>query len=171
MPPMSLVRTSSTIENRGAWLRNDSALNGTMKTTENQVGFTTQIQTSSEFMKFPLDRSLQTSGASLWEEALRRLSESEKNDLELIHDEIYASPNSILSVVKDKQDECLRKRWVLYKNEYGEEVLFRDVLERVSEWIEKFQEIGDDLIRFDPGYAMIPWAIVRTIMQASFLHV
>ena len=32
-------------------------------------------------------------------------------------------------------------------------------------WVEKFKEVGDTIIQYDPGHAALPWAGVRFVLQ------
>ena len=47
----------------------------------------------------------------------------------------------------------------------GEEVILRDVADKVLWWIQKFRDIGDILVQYDPVHSAIPWAGVRFILQ------
>lgn len=72
----------------------------------------------------------------------------------------------IQAAAQSKLDECIRKRWK-YKRSNGQEVVLWDVLKRVTRWINKFKEVGDVAIQYDPGHAALPWAAIRFILQAS----
>ena len=72
----------------------------------------------------------------------------------------------IQAAAQSKLDECIRKRWK-YTRSDGQKVVLWDVLERVTRWINKFKEVGDVVIQYDPGHAALPWAAIRFILQAS----
>ena len=49
--------------------------------------------------------------------------------------------------------------------------MIRAMLAKVIDWIDKFREVGDLAIQYDPGHAALPWAAVRFLLQvvsASF---
>ena len=47
----------------------------------------------------------------------------------------------------------------------GENFFVRDLLEKVSRWIKKFVEVGDNAVQYDPGHAALPWAALRLVLQ------
>ncbi|KAI1415399.1 hypothetical protein F5Y13DRAFT_196737 [Hypoxylon sp. FL1857] len=63
------------------------------------------------------------------------------------------------------KDECVRKKWKVTIR--GHTVILRDVLEKISVWVDKFLKFGDIAIQYDPASAALPWAAVRLIMQAA----
>jgi hypothetical protein len=64
-------------------------------------------------------------------------------------------------------DECVKKQWVLYTNKNGEKIMVREIFNRMSGWINKFKEVGDVAIQYDPGHAALPWAAVRFFLQVG----
>jgi hypothetical protein len=107
------------------------------------------------------------SSASLWEAAFDALSAEDKKDLKFARADMRFQPSEIVEVVNHKKQECVDKQWVLYTNKAGEKVLVRDVLANVVGWMEKFKEVGDMAVQFDPGHATIPWAVVKMLLQAA----
>lgn len=71
-----------------------------------------------------------------------------------------------LKVAKEKHELCLKKRWKI-KNFHGEDIIVRDVVEKVVKWITKFKEIGDIAVQYDPIHASLPWAGVRFLLQLA----
>ncbi|KAH6616059.1 ankyrin repeat-containing domain protein [Chaetomium sp. MPI-SDFR-AT-0129] len=102
---------------------------------------------------------------SLWEAAFDALSAEDKEVLEFSRTDLRLQ--ELVEVVEQKKQECVKKQWTLYKNKAGEKVLVRDVLAKVVDWIEKFKEVGDMAVQFDPGHATIPWAAVKMLLQAT----
>ena len=47
----------------------------------------------------------------------------------------------------------------------GETIVMRDVARKILQWIDKFKEIGDIIIQFDPGHAVLPWAGLRFLLK------
>ena len=42
-----------------------------------------------------------------------------------------------------------------------------DMFSRIVIWVQKFIQIGDVAIQYDPGHATLPWAAVRFLLQVS----
>ena len=43
--------------------------------------------------------------------------------------------------------------------------MLRDVFCKVSTWLQKFVEIGDVAVSYDPGHAALPWAGIRFLLK------
>lgn len=114
-----------------------------------------------------MEASLQcgTSTTSLWEAAFDELSSEDKQDLEFTRTDVRLQ--EIVEVVEQKKQDCIKKQWILYTNKAGERVPVRDVLAKVVGWIERFKEMGDTAVQFDPGHATIPWAVVKMLLQVA----
>ena len=103
-------------------------------------------------------------GEDLWKEAAQTLG---RNDFERItagRDERRAILVDILGIVKRKQEICKQKRWKYIKHS-GEEVLLHNVFAKISRWINRFKEVGDNAMQYDPYHAALPWAAVRLVLQ------
>lgn len=42
---------------------------------------------------------------------------------------------------------------------------------KIAVWIQKFVEVGDVAVSYDPGYAALPWAAVRFLLKVRSLSV
>ncbi|KAH8803422.1 hypothetical protein F5884DRAFT_861749 [Xylogone sp. PMI_703] len=104
---------------------------------------------------------------SLWDKAFAGLSSSDKKDLDIFREKSDSSPDAILKLVEDKRDECEKKQWVLYTNRSDEKVLVRDVLKQVPFWLDKATKVGDAAVELSPGYAIIPWMVVKALLQMT----
>jgi hypothetical protein len=69
--------------------------------------------------------------------------------------------------VDEKKKACLKGRWTYKKG--NKEIIIRDQLEKVVEWVNKFKEVGDTAIQYDPVHAALPWAGVRFFLQVGCL--
>lgn len=67
--------------------------------------------------------------------------------------------------LKQKRDQCEQKR--LKVEFHGQQIVMRDVVDKALIWINKFKEIGDIAVQYDPVHAALPWAGVRFILQVS----
>lgn len=73
----------------------------------------------------------------------------------------------VLNAAEEKKRTCLEKRWKYKKGD--KEIIIRDQLEKVVEWVNKFKEIGDNAVQYDPAHAALPWAGVRFFLQVRRL--
>ena len=72
----------------------------------------------------------------------------------------------MLNAADEKKQLCLRKRWK-YTKSNGEVVIIRGVLEKIVGWVQRFKEIGDVAVQFNPTSASLPWAAVRFLLQIT----
>lgn len=74
--------------------------------------------------------------------------------------------DDLLRVVAEKRRICLEKQWK-YTRRNGDTVVIRDSLNKVVEWIKRFQEVGDVAIQYDPAHAALPWAGIRFLLKVG----
>ena len=106
---------------------------------------------------------------NLWQKALDKLDDEVKSSLNYSN----ASRRDILAAVhrtaEEKKQICLAKRWK-FKNSKGEEIIVRDLLEKVIIWLDTFKAIGDVAMQYDPGHAALPWAATRFLLRIAVSH-
>ena len=73
-------------------------------------------------------------------------------------------PTQILASVEEKKNECVRKQWRFTKKD-GDEVMLREIFEKMAGWVNKFREVGDVVTQYDPTHVALPWAGVRILLQ------
>ena len=76
--------------------------------------------------------------------------------------------NDLLKVVEEKKDECRRKHSRISRGRDREAIVLRDVFTKIATWIQKFIQIGDTIMQYDPGHAALPWAAARFLLQVCF---
>lgn len=100
----------------------------------------------------------------LWEKALASLSNEDK----LFADSTNLDKRTFLletsKVIEEKQKQCAEKEWKIKRN--GKVIPFRDIFGSMVSWINKFREVGDIAVQYDPAHAALPWAAVRFVLQA-----
>ena len=101
---------------------------------------------------------------NLWDKALEALSDNDKKQINFGQHDKGAILNSLLEVVEEKKRACADNLWK-YKKQNGEIVPLRDILEKVARWVDKFREVGDVAVQYDPSHATLPWAGVRFFLQ------
>ena len=70
----------------------------------------------------------------------------------------------ILVIIREKQALSNQKQWKL-KRKDGREIVLRDIFNRITDSVNKFKEVGDVLVQYDPVHTAIPWAVVRFVLQ------
>ena len=72
------------------------------------------------------------------------------------------------SAVKSKMDEILKAKGEQWKVKFrGEEVMLRDVGTKILHWVDRFKQVGDIIVQYDPAHAALPWAGFRFLLQVG----
>lgn len=77
---------------------------------------------------------------------------------------------AVLKEIETKRDLALRKRWK-FKRSNGDVVIVRDVLEKITKWVNKFKDTGDVVAQYDPAHLALPWAAFRFLLQTAVSEV
>ncbi len=102
----------------------------------------------------------------LWAEALGGLSEEHRLIISRAgSDAKLDSLESLVEAAEQKKKECDKRRWVVRLN--GNSIVLRDLARKIVIWVNKFKEVGDIAVNFDPVHAALPWAGVRFLLQVS----
>jgi hypothetical protein len=91
------------------------------------------------------------------------LDDEEKRYVDFDREDKLAILRDVLRAVDEKKRTCLENRLKYTKG--NKEIIIRDQLEKVVEWVNKFKEVGDTAVQYDPGHAALPWAAVRFFLQ------
>ncbi|TGJ86553.1 hypothetical protein E0Z10_g2255 [Xylaria hypoxylon] len=104
----------------------------------------------------------------LWAVARSRLAPEHQSQLSLsAMDDGSRSPlQALLLLVQEKQKMSMEKRWRL-RNGSGKVVFIRDLFEKIAHWINKFKEVGDTIVTYDPTHAALPWAGIRFLLHLA----
>ena len=114
-----------------------------------------------------------TNARSLWAMAIEQLTLQERQTLACLGiesgtDEIASN----LEVIRNEMEGMLKanreKPWQFTFR--GETIVMRDVGRKILQWVDKFKEIGDIIIQYDPGHAALPWAGFRFLLKVKFGH-
>ncbi|KAI4267069.1 MAG: hypothetical protein L6R38_008422, partial [Xanthoria sp. 2 TBL-2021] len=100
----------------------------------------------------------------LWQRALDRLDDYVKGYLSIPGTPRRDILAAVYRAAEDRKQMCLRRRWKL-KKPNGEEIILRDVFDKIITWLDRFKNIGDIAMQSDAGYAVLPWAAVRFLLQ------
>jgi len=95
------------------------------------------------------------------------LSETDQNTLGFVESGATPSPAELVKIIENAKQNCEAKQWVIFTNRLGESVKIHDVLGKIVGWVNKFKEIGDVAVQYDPVHASLPWAAIRFFLQVS----
>ncbi|CZR60508.1 related to vegetatible incompatibility protein HET-E-1 [Phialocephala subalpina] len=113
---------------------------------------------------------LATPAGSRWTKALESLSENDRLQLQSNFPPDQAHYRGMLEEVLDiaveKKQLCIKKAWKFKKSD-GKVVIVRDLFEKIVVWVQKFKEVGDVAVSYDPGHAALPWAAVRFLLTIA----
>ena len=108
--------------------------------------------------------------SSPWQTAFEQLSQKDRTELGVADGTKRLNLPSILATINEKKEQCEKKQWVLYVKKNGDKVKLREILSNIAESIDKFKEVGDVAVQYDPAHAALPWAAVRFILQVESQH-
>ena len=112
------------------------------------------------------NRSQNTLVRDLWGLAFEKLSLEDKEAMLSI---MSSSKLDILrhlhTAAVKKRTDCEDRRWKFELN--GRHIILRDVAEKIIFWIDKFKQIGDIAVNFDPVHALLPWAGLRFLLEVG----
>lgn len=107
----------------------------------------------------------------LWLSAMDKLDDADKQRLITFGD--VTSPSQRLNVLdgvgqttREAYEVCVRKRWSFKPpGAQGKRIIVRDLIGKITHWLEVFKGIGDQAVNFDPAFAALPWAGARFLLQ------
>ena len=115
-------------------------------------------------MPTPKTDASQGPAPSLWKEAFDKLSDGDKKSLPFADDDRRNYLERVLEITTKSRDACRKKG--LKFDFGGKTFVVRDLADKILSWVEKFKQIGDSAMQYDPGHAALPWAGIRLLLQA-----
>ena len=103
----------------------------------------------------------------LWQRAIDSLSPSITKSLESAKTGKRDVALAALKAAEEKRQLTLKKRWRIKKSSGEDEIIVRDVVEKIIHWIRRFRDVGNQIIQYDPGHAALPWAAFRFLLQIA----
>lgn len=107
----------------------------------------------------------------LWGLALENLSLQDKEAMSRIKSDSDSKLDILRhlhSAAVKKRTDCENQMWKFELNN-GRQIILRDVAQKIIVWVDKFKEIGDIAVNFDPVHASLPWAGVRFLLEVGFI--
>ncbi|RSL97509.1 hypothetical protein CEP52_010834 [Fusarium oligoseptatum] len=121
----------------------------------------------------PETQAEQQSKSSLWDEAMEKLSKDDKawinGNSQQFLDSSGPGIRGIIALVDEKRQECEAKRWTTVKV-FKTTISLSDLASNSITWLNKFKEVGDTIVQYDPGHAALPWAATRFILQSAISY-
>ncbi|KAI0532789.1 ankyrin repeat and SOCS box protein 7 [Xylaria digitata] len=107
------------------------------------------------------------SETSLWNVAFESLSETDQNTLSFVEGAPTPIPSKLIRTIEKAKQECEQRQWTLFTNKFGEDVKIQNLLVKIVSWVNKFKEVGDAAVQYDPVHAALPWAVIRFFLQMA----
>ena len=105
---------------------------------------------------------------NLWDKALDILTEDDQRQIRTSQDDKRAALEQMLELVEKSKEDKVRSQLVISRKD-GKPLVLRDLLGKIVTCINKFREVGDNVVQYDPAHAALPWAAVRFVLQVRFL--
>ena len=103
----------------------------------------------------------------LWADALKELSEEDQLAISSLGRSKLDSIGYLLEAAERKKQECDDRKWII--NVLGKRIVLRDLATKIISWINRFKEVGDVAVNFDPVHAALPWAGVRLLLEVRII--
>lgn len=102
----------------------------------------------------------------LWQRTLDRLGDDVRGGFILqntLRRDVLAA---VYRAAEDRKQLRLRKRW-RFKKSNGEEIIIRDIFDKILTWLDSFKSICDVAMQYDAVHAALPWAAVRFLLNVA----
>ena len=111
--------------------------------------------------------------SDLWVAALNQLSEEDRKLVDFDGQLKLDILSDLGQLVSNAKENSIKERWRFHRPGDGQTVILRDLFSKIAVWIDRFKEVGDIVVQYDPVHAALPWAGVRFLLQVcrSFLLV
>ncbi|KAJ5109321.1 hypothetical protein N7456_005996 [Penicillium angulare] len=109
---------------------------------------------------------------SPWLSALAKLNQADQQLLAFDNNTHAKTELDVLDefghVAREAYQVCIRKRWHFkLPGEHGKKIIVRDLLGKITNWINVFRSVGDQAAGFDQVHAALPWAGARFLLQVG----
>lgn len=98
---------------------------------------------------------------SAWRKAFNALPEEDRQLLDPC--DIHDCLKKIRDAVQKQKEVVDAKSWKYTKD--GEQIVLRDVADKLINWVDRFKAIGNVVASFDPIHAALPWAGCRFLLE------
>ena len=98
----------------------------------------------------------------MWDQAVDLLNDEDRIQIDFTQEDKRTALSDLLVTVGEKRRT---QKHIRFKKRNGDTVDVRGLFKRIAEWVNRFKDVGDILIQYDPQHAAIPWAAVRFVLQ------
>ncbi|CAG9983963.1 unnamed protein product [Clonostachys byssicola] len=111
------------------------------------------------------------SRSEFWQLAWAKLPPATVQSLQALSKDHNAPASSnqdvdhILKLAREKKATFESKQWEVELGSRSFKI--RNGLSNIIDWLQKFKEVGDIAVNFDPVHAALPWAAFRFLLQAA----
>ena len=106
--------------------------------------------------------------ANRWVVALNHLSSEDRQAIAFEGQDKLDVLKDLQELTENAKTASIEKRWRFRRpGRAGETVILRDLFSKIVAWINRFKEIGDILVQYEPSHAALPWAGVRFLLQMA----
>lgn len=109
------------------------------------------------------------SSNELWDAALDLLSPEGRRLIVFDEKDKLGRLTDLQRITEDAKAKSIEHRW-RFRRRGGETVVLRDLFSKIVTWIDRFREVGDIAVQYDPAHAALPWAGVRFLLQVFTLR-
>lgn len=106
--------------------------------------------------------------SGLWASALAMLSVEDRQRVAFDGQNKLDVPSDLQVLSNAAKDSSVKNRWRFrWPGRGGEDetVVLRDLFSKIVVWIDRFKQVGDIAVQYDPTHAALPWAGVRFLLQ------
>lgn len=104
--------------------------------------------------------------ADRWAIALNYLTPEDRQAVATDGQDKLEVLNRLQDETNKAKEASMEKRWRYRRPGHeGETVILRDLFGKIATWLNRFREIGDIVVQYDPYHAALPWAGVRFLIQ------
>jgi len=122
---------------------------------------------ANEVRESTISPAVKTTGIqSLWIKAINKLELSTQVLAEIgIQTDTIQSSLSLRVMMEDILREQKGKEWKVKFR--GDDIVLGHIGMKILHWVDKFKEIGDIIMQFDPAHAALPWAGFRFLLKVE----
>ncbi|KAL9066249.1 MAG: hypothetical protein Q9161_007706 [Pseudevernia consocians] len=105
--------------------------------------------------------------SDLWVAALNQLNEEDRKLVDFDGQRKLDILSDLGQLVSNAKENSIKERWRFHRPGDGQTVILRDLFSKIAVWIDRFKEVGDIVVQYDPVHAALPWAGVRFLLQLA----
>ncbi len=108
-----------------------------------------------------------TEGSDLWASALATLNVEDRQRIAFEGQDKLDVLTDLQTQSNAAKDKALENRWRFRRPGRGgkdETVVLRDLFSKIVVWVDRFKQVGDIAVQYDPAHAALPWAGVRFLL-------